>query len=622
MPERSWRMKKVLFYARYSTDRQHEVSIETQIELGEAFVKDRGWKLVATYSDAAISGTSYMLRPGIQGLMAHVKRERIDVVLCVTVDRLSRDIEHSAKILKELRYRDTDIWTVHAGQPVNDLEMSLRAALSHELVEQIRYRTREGMKMAVRKGKASTCLAYGYKLSQQRDANGDRIKGLREIDPGKAEIVRRIYQLYAEGMSPRDIAQLLNNEGVHGPRGRKWRDTAIRGHVRRGSGILNNEAYIGRIVWNRRQYRKNPETERRTARANDAAEWVLKEVPEMRIVSDDLWQRVKDRQKEVGDLFDFAQSNRLNATHRPEYLLSGMLECAECGGPYAISGKDRYSCTNRKKRLPIDELDGACCGNSKTITRHELEERVLNCIPVAFYSLDVFDRISEKMVAHEEKKLKNAPSRRDQLAAELGVVKSKQASLMQQIQDRHAEGRPRLAILDDHLDDLEITREKLVTELATSEEPVEDFQEKIEKLRAQFNPANTEIAIRKLIFLARNNADEQAKRRLMPIVRDLIETVVIGKTPGHQPAALQVHGDIANIMASMDVIDLMQQQFVASAQNDLMARIASGEIDTEAKKEKLLGAYAEELLRKSPEWENLQVSVVAGAGFEPAAFRL
>ncbi|RFZ86304.1 recombinase family protein [Shinella sp. WSJ-2] len=615
--------KNVLFYARYSTDRQHEVSIETQIELGEAFVKQKGWKLVATYSDAAVSGTSYQLRPGIQSLMAHVKRERIDVVLCVTVDRLSRDIEHSAKILKELRYRDADIWTVHAGTPVTDLEMALRAALSHELVEQIRYRTREGMKTAVKKGKASTCLAYGYKLSQQRDANGDRIRGLRDIEPVKAEVVRRIYQLYADGMSPRDIAHLLNNEGVPGPRGRKWRDTAIRGHVRRGSGILNNESYIGRIVWNRRQYRKNPETERRTARANDATEWVFKDVPEMRIVSDELWQRVKERQRQVGELFDFGQSNRLNATHRPEYLLSGMLECAECGGPYAISGKDRYSCTNRKKRLPIDDLGGACCGNSKTITRHELEERVLNCIPAAFYSLDIFDRISQKMVAHEVSKLESAPSRKNQLTAELATIKSQQASLMQQIRDRHAEGRPRLAILDDHLDELEVNRERLVMELSAAEEPAaEGFQEKIARLKAQFNAANTEIAIRKLLFLARNNADEQAKRRLMPIVRDLIQTVVIGKTPGHRPASLQVHGDIANIMASMDVIDIMQQQFVAAAQNDLMARIASGEIDTEHKKKKLLEAYAEELLRKYPEWENLQVSVVAGAGFEPAAFRL
>ncbi|WP_353844844.1 recombinase family protein [Rhizobium sp. CSW-27] len=119
------------------------------------------------------------------------------------------------------------------------------------------------------------------------------------MDPAKAEIVRRIYKLYADGMSPRDIAQLLNKEGVPDPRGRKWRDTAIRGHVGRGSGILNNESYIGRIVWNRRQYRKNPETERRTAGANDAAEWVFKEVPEMRIVSDELWSRAKDRQRDV-----------------------------------------------------------------------------------------------------------------------------------------------------------------------------------------------------------------------------------------------------------------------------------------------------------------------------------
>ena len=140
-------------------------------------------------------------------------------------------------------------------------------------------------------------------------------------------------------------------------------------------------------------------------------------------------------------------------------------------------------------------------------------------------------------------------------------------------------------------------------------------QEKIAKLKAQFNPANTEISIRKLIFLARNNADEHAKQRLMPIVRDLIQTVVIGKTPGHQPASLQVHCSIANIMASMEVLDLMEQQFITAAQNDLMARIASGEIDTEQKQKKLLDAYAEELRCKYPEWENLQVSVVAGEGF-------
>ncbi|WP_233282443.1 recombinase family protein [Agrobacterium tumefaciens] len=107
--------KNVLFYARYSTDRQHEVSIEAQIELGEAFIKDRGWKLVATYSNAPISGTSYQLRPGIQSLMSHVRREQIDIVLCVTGDRLSRDLERAFKMLKEWQYRDIDLWTVHGA---------------------------------------------------------------------------------------------------------------------------------------------------------------------------------------------------------------------------------------------------------------------------------------------------------------------------------------------------------------------------------------------------------------------------------------------------------------------------------------------------------------------------
>lgn len=161
---------------------------------------------------------------------------------------------------------------------------------------------------------------------------------------------------------------------------------------------------------------------------------------------------------------------------------------------------------------------------------------------------------------------------------------------MQQIQDRHAEGRPRLAILDDQLDDLKVKRKQLARELATVEEPAEHFQGKIEKLKAQFNEQTVEIAISKPIFLAGNNADEAAKRRLMPFMRDLIQTVVIGKTPSHQPASLEVHGDIAHIMASMNVIDVLQQRFFTAAQNDLMTRLVSGEIDTEDKKQKLLEA--------------------------------
>ncbi|GGG20824.1 hypothetical protein GCM10010924_57800 [Rhizobium wenxiniae] len=318
--------KNVLFYARYSTDRQNEVSIETQVELGGKFVADKGWKLVETYADSAISGTSFTSRPGIQKLLAHVKRERIDVVLCVTVDRLSRDVEHSSKILKELNYHDTAIWTVQAGQEISHIELHMRSTLSHELVEQIRYRTREGMKTAARKGKATTRLCYGYRLGQQRDANGDRIRGLREIEPAEAEIVRWIFEQYANGVSPAAIAQSLNARGVPAPQHKYWRDDSIRGDGKRQTGILRNELYVGRIIWNKQNYRKNPETERRTARLNDKSDWVVTKVPAMRIVSDELWARVKERQLTTLENFSRTTTNRLNRTHRPSYLLSGMLE--------------------------------------------------------------------------------------------------------------------------------------------------------------------------------------------------------------------------------------------------------------------------------------------------------
>jgi DNA invertase Pin-like site-specific DNA recombinase len=614
--------KTVLFYARYSTDRQNEVSIETQVELGKQFVTKQNWKLVETYSDLAVSGTSFTSRPGIQQLLAHVKREKIDVVLCVTVDRLSRDVEHSSKILKDLRFRDVELWTVHAGQATTDMELSLRAVLSHELVEQIRYRTREGMKTSVRKGKATTCLAYGYKLSGVRDANGDRIPGLREIDEEKGGTVRYIFEQYAAGVSPRDIANQLNRQGTEGPRGKAWRDTAIRGHVGRGTGILNNEAYIGRLVWNKRNYRKNPVTERRAARANSPEEWVTTEVPGMRIVSDELWARVKRRQSEVGELFSHMTSNKLSASHRPSYLLSGLLECSECGGPYAIMAKDRYGCTNHKKRLPIDELDGVCCQNSKTIKRQDVEERVLGALPAAFFSMGIFDKVAAETLKRGEARLRAQPSEQQKHATELKRIEQEQKAIIQQISERAKEGRPRLSALDDMLDKMEADKTNLEALIKPSPDNGDDFDARLADLKQQVTPTNVELIINTVLYLLRGDADKETKQQFVTIIRMFVQKVVIGPTPGHQAATLSMHGRIASILASMEATTILEQRFKLEKRHEYLERLEAGELDMEYKQKKLLDAYAEELSVKRLAWANLQVSVVAGAGFEPAAFRL
>jgi site-specific DNA recombinase len=138
-------------------------------------------------------------------------------------------------------------------------------------------------------------LCYGYDIVRETDARGEPVHGGRCINEGEAAIVRRIFEAYAAGKTARVIAHELNKEGVPGPGRRAWGDTTMRGHYVRRTGILNNELYVGRLVWNRQRYVKDPWTGKRLARPNPEKAWITTELPELRIVDDELWERVRRR---------------------------------------------------------------------------------------------------------------------------------------------------------------------------------------------------------------------------------------------------------------------------------------------------------------------------------------
>ena len=72
--------------------------------------------------------------------------------------------------------------------------------------------------------------------------------------------------------------------------------STISGNWKRGTGLLNNELHVGRLVWNRQRFMRDPETGKRQARPNPPEEWIIEQVPEFRIVDQSLWDRVKRRQ--------------------------------------------------------------------------------------------------------------------------------------------------------------------------------------------------------------------------------------------------------------------------------------------------------------------------------------
>jgi hypothetical protein len=205
---------------------------------------------------------------------------------------------------------------------------------------------------------------------------GKPLRGERAINEAEALIVRRIFREFAAGRSPGAIATDLNREGVPGPLGRSWGDTTIRGHVSRGTGILNNELYAGVLVWNRQRYVKDPSTGRRVSRPNPESEWIRTEVPDLRIVDDALWRAAKDRQAELAKQFEpttigvrEARAKRIHTLRRPAFLLSGLHTCGCCAGKYGIIARNRYGCLNHYRR--------GTCDNNRTVAREAIERRAL-----------------------------------------------------------------------------------------------------------------------------------------------------------------------------------------------------------------------------------------------------
>lgn len=167
----------------------------------------------------------------------------------------------------------------------------------------------------------------------------------------------------------------MNREGVSGPTGGDWGFSTIIGNPKRGNGILNNEMSVGRLVWNRQRFIKDPDTGKRQARLNPEAERIVQNVPDLRIIDDALWQQAKARQSAIKRPHGTAGDSAINQFRdrtRPKYLLSGLTRCGCCGGGYSMISADLVGCSTARNK--------GTCDNRINIRRDRLEERVLNAL--------------------------------------------------------------------------------------------------------------------------------------------------------------------------------------------------------------------------------------------------
>jgi len=423
-------MIRAALYARYSSDQQNSASIADQQRICRERAAREGWHVVEGYEDAAISGASMILRPGIQRLLADAQAGKFDIVLAEALDRVSRDQADVATLFKHLQFAKVPLVTLAEGE-ISELHVGLKGTMNALFLKDLAKKTHRGLRGRVEKGFSAGAVGYGYRMARRLTSEGELVRGERQIEPAEALIVERVFREFAAGKSPRAIARDLNADGIGGPGGKAWRDTSIRGDVRRGTGILNNELYVGVRVWNHKHSVTDPSTGKDVTRLNPESEWVRNAVPELRIVSDDLWAAVKYQQTALAERYAAvkvaAQARSLSAARRPAYLLSGLLECAVCGGAYAIVVNDRYGCAGHHR--------GRSCTNGRTIRREEIERRALAGITERLVSADKIEAAVAAYTAHINRENREQRVQADLDARALAKVERAIAGIMSAIED-------------------------------------------------------------------------------------------------------------------------------------------------------------------------------------------
>ena len=444
-------------YARYSTNMQRAASIEDQIRQCRMYAEQQdGYEVVEQFvrHDKALTGATTRGRDSLQFLLEAAKSDPrpFDVLLVDDTSRLARNTEDSLRTVAIFQFYGVAVVSISQGidsrQKSARQLLTLHAMIDEQYIVGVADKVHRGQEGRVLKGLVAGGRCFGYKNVPIEDPTKlakygrPSVIGVRaEIDAEQASVINRIFEMCADGMSLAQMAKKLNADGIlspQPPRGRNqrsWVTSSIRE-------ILHNERYRGVLVWNRTKKERNPETGKKVSRPRPESEWQRINVPEWRIVSDELWERAHrsfaERKRNFGAR---TLASGVTKASTSKYLFSGLLVCGKCGSKLVIvsgngkRGYKKYGCPSHRYR--------GTCSNGVFIRQDRLEEQLIYYIEseiltndMAAYTVGLFEEELNK--------------RLDQMAAD---------------SDRHASAVQKLRA---ERDEIQVEAERLVKAIATA----------------------------------------------------------------------------------------------------------------------------------------------------------
>ncbi|MBO5348814.1 MAG: recombinase family protein [Clostridia bacterium] len=360
---------KIAAYARVSTEKESQVeSFEKQIEFFNEFTKKNGYELYKLYADEGISGKQIKHRKQFQQMMQDAKLKKFDKVVVKDVSRFARNTVDLLQSIRELKSYGIEVDFLNNGEIMeggSEFILTILGAMAQQESANMSKRVKFGKDITAQKGRVPN-LVFGY----------DKIPDERytlKINEEEAKIVKEIFESYVyKGFGTTKIAWSLNDRGIRTKKTKsKWVQTSI---VR----MLKNPIYTGRVT-----NKKSEVTDFITGTRKELPEeeWIVVERPEMRIISDELFNRAQALLEQRSN--EFKLNNKREKT---EYVFSTLIYCKHCGysfrrmkRKYSADGKEyiRWVCSGRNS-MGVNH-----CPNTTTID----EEELLNAIKIYLKSI-------------------------------------------------------------------------------------------------------------------------------------------------------------------------------------------------------------------------------------------
>lgn len=374
-------MKTVIraaLYARYSDEKQRATSIVDQFRNCRARAQAEGWEVVREFADEAITGST-SARPQYQAILAAADREEFDVLLLDDLSRLTRDSVEQEQTMRRLEFQGIRIVSIsdgydseHKGKKVH---RGMKGLMNEMFLDDLRDRVHRGLAGQAERGYWCGGRPYGFDLKPILDPNKldpygqpARVATVLVINEDQANIVREIFTRYADGASCKTIADELNARGIPSP-GSTWKRKTRRCSKWVASGvrvIVHNPLYTGRVVWNKSQFVRNPDTGRYKRRKRPEADWKEFQDDSLQIVTPELFERAQRRTRDRSN-----PDKRLKSGYKPKYLLSGLLKCDCCNSHFVMADNRSYACSTF--------IGGgkSACVNHIRVRRDALEKAIL-----------------------------------------------------------------------------------------------------------------------------------------------------------------------------------------------------------------------------------------------------